>query len=256
MPKIMVLAPTGGGKTSSAAGNSKLGIKGLSPEDTYWITATSKPLSGKGSMKKWPTHTSFNFQSNAASLKDFRRIYTNDPALAAHAITLLGTVKGIHNIILDDTNYYMQDMYMERALSTGWDAPKKIGYEFNKIFKAIERLPENKNFIMMAHYEEYKKVDGNLGARMKTTGNMVDQYVTPEGKFDIVLFVRSSYEESEGKKQVSKQFVTKDDGIFTSAKDQGIFDETYIPNDLAYVIEEVDKYYYGDDEEIKIDSVS
>jgi hypothetical protein len=50
--------------------------------------------------------------------------------------------------------------------------------------------------------------------------------------------------------------VTKDDGIYTSAKDQGIFDETYIPNDLGYVISEVDKYYSGDDEEIQIDSVS
>jgi hypothetical protein len=253
----MILAPTGFGKTTSGSGNEKVGIVGLNSLDTYWITATNKEFSGRGSMKKWPTIPNFNFGTTAIQLKDHRRIFTNDPALAAHAINLLGTIKGIHNIVLDDTNYYMQDMYMDKALSTGWDAPKKIGFEFNKIMKEMNRLPQGKNFICMAHYEEYKKLDGTLGARMKTTGNMVNEYITPEGKFEIVLFGRSVREEGEaGAITIRKQFVTKDDGLYTSAKDQGIFDETYIPNDLGYVISEVDKYYRGDDEKIEIDSVS
>lgn len=253
----MILAPTGFGKTTSGSGNSKIGIKGLDPASTYWITATNKLFSGLGSLKKWPTMTNFSFKSTAFDMKDFRRIYTNDPALASHAITLLGSIKTIKTIVLDDSNYYMQDMYMERALSTGWDAPKKIGYEFNKIMKAMSNLPVEKHFIMMAHYEEYKKLDGTLGGRMKTTGNMVNEYITPEGKFEIVLFGRSHRIEGEaGATTVTKQFVTKDDGLYTSAKDQGIFNEIYIPNDLGYVIEEVDKYYNGEDAEIQEESVS
>lgn len=253
----MVLAATGFGKTTSAAGNEKVGIKGLDPAVTYWITATNKLFSGVGSLKRWPTMPNFSFKSTALDMKDYRRIYTNDPALAAHAITLLGTIKGIKNIVLDDSNYYMQDMYMDKALSTGWDAPKKIGFEFNKVMKAMNNLPVEKHFIMMAHFEEYKKLDGTTGGRMKTTGNMVNEYITPEGKFEIVLFGRSVREEGEaGAVTVRKQFVTKDDGLYTSAKDQGIFDETYIPNDLGYVIEEVDKYYSGDVSEIQQDSVS
>lgn len=253
----MILAPTGFGKTTSASGNDKVDIKGLDPINTYFITATNKLFSGRGSLQKWPTMPDFNFKSQAKDLKDFRRIYTNDPALAAHGITLLGQIKTIQNIILDDSNYYMQDMYMDKALSTGWEAPKKIGFEFNKIMKAMNNLPVEKHFIMMAHFEEYKKVDGTTGARMKTTGNMVNEYITPEGKFEIVLFGRSVREEGEaGAITVRKQFVTKDDGLYTSAKDQGIFDETYIPNDLGYVIEEVDKYYRGDVSEIQQESVS
>lgn len=85
---------------------------------------------------------------------------------------------------------------------------------------------------------------------------MVQEYVTPEGKFDVLLFGRSFFDESSADKKVVKQFVTKDDGIFTSAKDQGIFKETYIPNDLSYVISEVDKYYNGDDAEIQEEVVS
>lgn len=256
MAKIMVLAPTGFGKTTSGSGNEKVGIIGLDPKETFWITATNKEFSGKGSVKKWPTMPNFSFKSTAFDMKDYRRVHTNDPALAAHAVTLLSNVKSIHNIVVDDTNYFMQDMYMDKALSTGWDAPKKIGFEFNKLMKAIAAIPQGKNVIVMAHYEEYKKLDGSMGARMKTTGNMVNEYITPEGKFEIVLFGRSFREESEGSVKIIKQFVTKDDGLHTSAKDQGIFEETYIPNDLGYVIQEIDKYYTGDDAEIPEEVVS
>lgn len=244
MAKILGLAESGFGKTTSYAGSEEHGIVGCNPDNTYLITATSKDVPGRGSRKKWPMFPNFGLQSTASQLKDYRRIFTNNPAVAAHAINLLGTVKSIQNIILDDTNYYMQDMYMEKALSTGWDAPKKIGFEFNKIFKAMEALPEDKNFVMLAHFEEYTKATGQLGVRMKTTGKMVQEYVTPEGKFDILLVGKSLWDDKE--QRARKVFVTRDDGVHTSAKCHGIFSDTYILNDMGYILDEVTKYYNGE----------
>ena len=37
MARILILAPSGFGKTTSRAGRKKLGIKGLNPEETYVI---------------------------------------------------------------------------------------------------------------------------------------------------------------------------------------------------------------------------
>ena len=37
MAKILILAPSGFGKTTSWAGREKLGIKGLDPKETYAI---------------------------------------------------------------------------------------------------------------------------------------------------------------------------------------------------------------------------
>ncbi len=248
MAKICVLGDTGGGKTTAVAGNKKLGIKGADPSVSYIITSTNKTM-GRGGEIKWPTMPNFSMQTTAAQLKDYRRIITNNPELVAHAITLLGLTP-IHNIFVDDTNYLMQDMYMEKALSSGWDTPKLIGYKMGKVFAAIERLPLDKNIILMAHGEVYSQVDGRKGYRMKTTGNMVNEFVTPEGKFDITLIAMSQVDTLTN--EVKKVFLTRDDGIFTSAKCQGVFKDLYIPNDMGYVLSEVDKFFNStedDDEE-------
>lgn len=44
-------------------------------------------------------------------------------------------------------------------------------------------------------------------------------------------------------KKVLKQFVTNYDGQFPAKSPVGMFEETYIPNDLGYVISKVEEYY-------------
>lgn len=52
--------------------------------------------------------------------------------------------------------------------------PKVIGYNMGLIFDAINSVPDNKNLIVLAHYEEYKDKNGDsLSYRYKSTGNMV-----------------------------------------------------------------------------------
>lgn len=241
MAKILVLAESGFGKTTSLMKSEKLGIEGLDPVDTYIISVTSKPLPGKGSNTFYKVVPNFSLNTKSVELKDYRRIITNSPACVAHAINLLNTVNAIKNIVLDDTNYLMQDQYMAKALSTGWETPKKIGYDMGKLFEAFEKTPLDKNFIMLAHGEEYDKANGRKGYRMKTTGKMVQEYITPEGKFDVVLIGLSSYDEAN--KKAVKQFVTNDDGVFTSAKSHDIFDDIYINNDMGYVVKKCNEYY-------------
>jgi hypothetical protein len=248
MPKILGLAESGFGKTTSLMlheQNEKepFYIEGLNPKDTYIISVTSKDLPGKGSRKKYPVAPNFSLAYTKEHLPNFRRIITNSATLIAHAIKIIGETP-IKNIVLDDTNYIMQDYYMEKALSSGWDAPKKVGSDMGKIFRAMEALPRDKNFIMLAHGEEYDKADGRKGYRMKTTGKMVQEYITPEGKFDVVLIGKSSFDETA--KKAKKEFVTNDDGVFTSAKSHGIFDSLYIPNDMGLIVKKVNEYYDGE----------
>lgn len=68
-----------------------------------------------------------------------------------------------------------------------------------------------------------------------------DQYITPEGKFEIVLYGKSSFDEKE--KKSIRQFVTNDDGVYPSKSPVGMFSDLYIPNDLGYVIDKVNEYY-------------
>lgn len=135
----------------------------------------------------------------------------------------------------------MQNYYMAKALQTGWDTPKMIGFIMGQMFEAIEQLSlDKKNVIIFAHPETYKVNNmGDIGYRMKTTGNMVSEYITPEGKVDIMLFGRTKFNETT--KKLEKLFVTDHDGTYP-AKSQGIFDDLYIPNDMGYVIQKLEEW--------------
>ena len=119
--------------------------------------------------------------------------------------------------------------------------PKKIGYNTGLVFDAINAVPEDKNIICLAHYEEYKDKNGDsISYRYKSTGNMVDQYITPEGKFEIVLYGKASFDEKE--KKSIREFVTNDDGVYPAKSPIGMFD-LYIPNDLGLVVDKIAEYY-------------
>lgn len=112
------------------------------------------------------------------------------------------------------------------------------------IFDAFRGFPEDKNIICCAHYAEYKDKNGDsISYKFKTTGNMVDDYATPEGKFDIILFGKSTFDAE--KKIAIKEFVKEYDGIYPAKDSIGALDELpdTIPNDLSIVIEELRKIY-------------
>lgn len=122
--------------------------------------------------------------------------------------------------------------------------PKQIGYGMGLIFDAFRGFPEDKNIICLAHYEEYKDKNGDsLSYRFKSIGNMVDGYITPEGKFDIILFGKATFDAE--RKVAVKEFVKEFDGEFPAKDSIGALDELpdIIPNDLSIVIEELRKIY-------------
>lgn len=238
MAKILALAASGFGKSTSFGNIPELGIKGLDPNNTFVITATSKPLPFKGSGKSYkimdpalpPTQDNGN------------RLISNNGHIVAKAISyILINRPEIKNIVIDDTNYIMQDYYMANAMKRGYDVFKEIGSSMNAIFTAMEGS-DTVNFFMLAHYEEFKDTSADtLSYRFKTVGKMVQDYITPEGKFDIVLFGNQTYDEQE--KKVNKEYVTNFDGRFPAKSPVGMFKEKYIPNDLGLVEKAIEEYY-------------
>jgi hypothetical protein len=238
MSKILILAKSGFGKSTSIGEIPELDIKGLDPKTTFLISCVNKPLPFRGANKNYVTTTIDRIEHG-------NRIISNDAKIVAQAIAMVGNpASPFKNIVLDDMNYMSQDYYMKNALKGGWDTPKQIGYNMGLVFDAINSVPESKNIICLAHYEEYKDKNGDsISYRYKSTGNMVDQYICPEGKFEIVLYGRARYDEKE--KKSIREFVTNDDGIYPSKSPVGMFD-LYIPNDLGFVVNRIEAYYNGD----------
>lgn len=238
MSRILVLARSGFGKTFSIGKVPELNHIGLDPKDTYIISVTSKPLTFPESKTSYKV-------CEKGKINSGNRYVTNQPEEIAQIIEAL-LKSPFKNIVVDDFNYLMQDFYMENALKGGWDTPKKIGYFMGKIFSAIEKYGDSdKNIIILAHGEEVPQQDGRVYLKMKTTGKMVDEYITPEGKFDITLVGRVRFDSTQ--KKVVKEFITNEDEFTASPKSPyGMFKELYIPNDLGLVVQEVNKYYSGE----------
>lgn len=171
MAKILVLAKSGFGKTTSWAGREKLGIKGLDPKETYVIQCVGRGVPNP-SYKLCPSNEVKDMAKgnriqvdNITGLDRFKRV-----------ADLIDNLKKspYKNIVIDDFNYLAQDFYMANAMKGGWDTPKQIGYGMGLIFDSFKGLPEDKNIICCAHYEEYKDKNGDsISYKFKTTGKMV-----------------------------------------------------------------------------------
>ena len=163
MAKVLILAPSGFGKTSSIGRTEELGINGLDPETTFVISVTSKPLSFPNSNVIYPITT-------LANIKTGRRVITNNATEVVQILGIIGNEKSPYtNIIIDDFNYIAQDYYMDNALKTGWDTAKKIGFDMNSIFKAMEKIHYSKNVYVLAHGEKVPSSDGRDYIKLKTT---------------------------------------------------------------------------------------
>lgn len=242
MSRILVLGKTGFGKTTSYSGRKKFGIKGLNPKETFVIQCTNRGVANPDFKLVTPEVANLikgnRMQvSQISGLDRFKKV--------AELIEALSVPESpFKNIVVDDFNYLAQDFYMANAMKGGWDTPKQIGYGMGIIFDAFESVPEGKNLIVLAHFQEYKdKIGDSLSYKFKSTGNMVDDYITPEGKFDLVLYGRSGWDEQS--KTAIKEYVTDFDGTYPAKDSLGVLDEAplYIPNDLGLVVDYIDKHY-------------
>jgi hypothetical protein len=236
MPKVLILAHSGFGKTTSIGAIPELGLTGLKPEETYIISVTSKPLPFPNSAIQYPVAVD-------GKLSTGKRAITNNPKEVAVYLQTLAKIPHVKNIVVDDINYLMQDWYMANALAKGWDAPKTIGFFMGQIFDAMEVADRaGKNVIILAHGENVAGPDGRTYVKLKSTGKMVDEYLTPEGKVDITLLGVSTFDSNE--KKIIKRYLTRENEFYSSAKSPyGLFSDEYIPNDLGLVVESIKNYY-------------
>ena len=106
---------------------------------------------------------------------------------------------------------------------------------------------------MVDNRENLLKIQSNLNRNIKKTQQndylhklcfiKWDDYITPEGKFDIILFGKQSYD-AEAKKAV-KEFVKEFDGEYPAKDSIGLLDDVdgNILNDLSIIVEKAREIY-------------
>lgn len=225
MSAICIAGESGSGKSTSVGHIPELGIEGLPPEKTVYINVANKDLPFRGWKSK------YNGKINEGG----NYLESSNASTIASAINYIDKERDdIEYIVIDDFQYVMAFEFMARAKEVGYQKFSDIGVNASKILSAAKNI--SKKVFFMWHSELDEKAD----MKLKTVGKMLDNYFNPQGLFTIVLFSRVTKENEEMK----YEFVTNNDGNYPAKSPIGMFD-TYIPNDLGYVVKKIDEYNQG-----------
>lgn len=225
---IGIVGQSGTGKSTSYGQIPSLGIKGLDPKETVIINVAGKSLPFKGWKKNY---TPFKG-------KEGNYLQTYDWKLITKAIeTVSASRPEIKNIILEDAQYILAFEFMNRAGEGGYKKFADIGVHFNKIRDAATIARDDLKIFALWHPE----IDNEGKMKMKTVGKMVDDYLTPEGLFTVILYSKVDMEDKKPK----YSFVTNNDGQYPAKSPIGMFEDLEIPNDLGFVADAIDEYENG-----------
>lgn len=196
---VLILGESGTGKTTS--------LRNCTPDRFGMINVSKKPLPFKSELKPYKTD-------------DYGKIIG--------ALKLAKTP----SIVIDDSQYLMVNAFMRRSKESGYQKYTDIANaHWNLIDFIINSLPDNMIVYLLSHIDR----DQNGNEKAKTVGKMIDQYITLEGLFTIVLKTHVM----DGK----YTFLTHNSGFDTVKSPLGMFDQDEIDNDLVMVDDAIRTYY-------------
>lgn len=196
--------------------------------------------SGKSASLRNVTETTFVINVNRKPLP-FKpnpnlKVMNCDEYLKIKAALKAAYEKGVRNAVIDDAGYLMTGKFMaghkQAKGNSQFDLYNEIADNFYSLIRFIaDDLPEDMIVAVTMHEEKNEMGE----SKPKTIGKLLDDKVCVEGMFTIVLHAMKL----DGK----YVFATNTDGLDVTKSPIGMFDQTYIDNDLQSVFEHIRKYY-------------
>ena len=221
---VLVIAESGSGKSTSG--------RTLDPKQTFWINIANKPLPFKGWKKNYtliskdnPKGNMTNASSAAGIIKALKHINDNMPHIT--------------NVVIDDWQYMSAFEYFDKAQEKGYDKFTSIATNLAQVAKYPKDLRDDLYCFFLTHSEDSTDMNGHRKVKAKTVGKMIDNALTLEGLFSIVLFGKVRREEDG---TVKYGFETQTDGNNTCKSPMDMFEESFIENDLQQVKDCIIKY--------------
>ena len=195
---VLVLGESGSGKSSA--------MRNFDPSDVGIFNVASKPL---------PFRKKLNKVDNAS----YQMMYK-----------VLGEPK-LKTYVIDDSQYLMAFEMFDRAKETGYGKFTDVALNFrNLIHYVITCVPED----VIVYFLHHTEVTDTGKVKAKTSGKMLDNQLTVEGLFSIVLMAKT-----DGQRYY---FETQSDGYSTCKSPMDMF-EKEIDNDLKMVDTTIREYW-------------
>lgn len=134
-------------------------------------------------------------------------------------------------IVIDDCQYLMANEFMRRATEKGFEKFTEIAQNYWELQQTINALPDDVIVYEMSHLDR----DQNGNEKVKTIGKLLDEKITVEGMFSIVLKTVVT----DGR----YFFQTQNSGHDTCKSPIGLFKDFMVENDLKAVDTAIREYY-------------
>lgn len=214
---VLVIAESGSGKSTS--------IENLDPNETFIINVANKPLPFKGWKTKYKPFTKTDTTGNMAN--------ASSPAGIQKIVTYVHQSRPeIKNIVIDDFQYMSSFEFFDRVDEKGFEKFTQIGAAIAKVARMPKDLRDDLMVFILTHAEEGTDIEGRKKYKAKTIGKMVDEKLTVEGLFSIVLFGKVKKNQDGTVRYV---FETHNNGENTCKTPKDMFEDDEIPNDLQLV---------------------
>jgi hypothetical protein len=221
---VLIIAESGAGKSTS--------IETLDPKETFIINVANKPLPFKGWKKKY---TIWSKDNPAGNMYD-KAGPENIEACIKYVSEKRPEIK---NIIVDDFQYMSSFEFFDKANEKGYEKFTQIGAHLAKVVRMPKDMRDDLIIFFLTHAEEATDMEGKRKFKAKTIGKMVDEKLTLEGLFSIVLFGKAK-RNKDG--EIRYVFETQTNGENTCKSPRGMFPTLEIPNDLQLVVKAIKDY--------------
>lgn len=196
---VLILGESGSGKSAS--------LRNFEKEDVSIFNVAAKPLPFR---KKLPMKATSDYNTIMAGIKASQK----------------------KAFVIDDSQYLLCFESFAKAKETGYAKYTDMALHFYNLVQFVIRQTPADVIVYFLHHTE---TDNNTGKiKAKTMGKMLDNQLTLEGLFSIVLICTT-----DGK---NHSFITQSDGYTTAKSPMELFDYT-IDNDLKTVDQAIRDYY-------------
>lgn len=196
---VLILGESGSGKSAS--------LRNFEPNDVSIFNVAAKPLPFR---KKLPTMATANYDTICQRIQKSQK----------------------KAFVIDDSQYLLCFESFAKAKETGYGKYTDMALHFYNLVQFVIRQTPPDVIVYFLHHTE---TDSNTGkVKAKTMGKMLDNQLTLEGLFAIVLMCHT-----DGKKH---NFITQSDGVTTAKSPMEMF-PAEIDNDLKAVDQAIRAYY-------------
>lgn len=206
---VLIMGRSGSGKTYS--------LKNFSPDEVCVISVEKGRL---------PFKTDIKVAKIPNSFKDVNDYATLNRAKYAWLMRTIETAK-YKAVVIDDSQYLLVNELFDRSAEKGYDKFVQMAANFRNLIHSINALDQEDKIVYFLHHTE---ADTDGREKVKTIGKMLDEKLTVEGCFDIVLYCQDH------------KFYTQSNGQSTAKSPEDMFD-LEIPNDLKLVDSKIREYY-------------